>query len=234
MNKRQRQAVAWLVHLYTVSGGIVAMFGLFEAAKGNTIDAFLLIIVSRIIDATDGLIARKLRTWEVLPNFSGDMVDNLIDIFTFLWIPVYIMWSEQVLPHDIWLIVPVIATLYAYGNINMKTEDGFFMGFPSLWGMILIYLYFLNPGGWIAVLIVVIPAIMSFMPIKFLYATKYPFLRTPTLATGGLYILLWLYILLEEPENIDLVYLSLFFPVYYLLASLYATYKFRPNAQPAT
>ncbi|MBZ0308852.1 MAG: phosphatidylcholine synthase, partial [Anaerolineae bacterium] len=72
----QRKIAAWLVHLYTVSGGILGLFALFEAARGHFENTFLLLIASHWIDGTDGLLARAVRVWEVLPKFSGEMVDN--------------------------------------------------------------------------------------------------------------------------------------------------------------
>lgn len=229
MLAHRRQIAAWLVHAYTAAGGVIGMFALIEAAKGEIIRCFLLLVAATLIDGTDGILARTVRVWEVLPNFDGAMIDNLIDFFTYLWIPVFILWRESLLPHPAWLIVPIIAGLYAYGQVNMKTEDNFFLGFPTLWNVVVLYMYFLEPAAWVSVLMIVVPAILSFVPIKFLYPSKSPFLRTPSWIMALVWVMIWLYILLID-QNKTGVYISLYFGVYYLLASLYAT--FRPQAAP--
>src|SRR5512147_3079254 len=118
-----RKIKAWLVHLYTASGGIVGMFALFAAANGQIRVAFMLLIMAALIDATDGIMARKVGVRVVLPRFDGAMVDNVIDVLTFVWVPVFIMGSQNLLPHPLWTAVPILASLYAYGQVNMKTED---------------------------------------------------------------------------------------------------------------
>ncbi len=222
---KKRKLAAWLVHFYTISGGIIGMFALFEAARGRIENAFLLIILSHLIDATDGLMARAVKVWEVLPNFSGEMVDNLIDIFTYLWLPMFIIWSVNALPSDYWLILPVVAGLYAYGQVNMKTDDDFFLGFPTLWDAVSIYVVFLRPSEWIAVVIILIPTILSFIPLRYLYPSKNAFLSKPMWILAIFWVALWIYILVEAPENRTLVLVSLFYPAFYLLGSFYANYK---------
>ncbi len=41
-----RKLAAWMVHLYTASGGVVGMFSLFAAAEGRIHDAFLLLLLT--------------------------------------------------------------------------------------------------------------------------------------------------------------------------------------------
>ena len=141
-----RQAIAaWLVHLYTASGGVIGMLALFAAADGQIRLAFLLLCLTTLIVATDGILARIAQVSKVLPNFSGAMVDNVIDVLTFVWVPVFIMGSQNLLPSLAWTAVPIIAALYAYGQVDMKTEDAFFLGFPSYWNFIALYLFWLRP-----------------------------------------------------------------------------------------
>ncbi len=230
---KQRQIAAWLVHLYTVFGGILGLFALFEAARGNFENTFLLLIASHWVDGTDGLLARAVKVWEVLPNFSGEMVDNLIDIFTYLWLPVFIIWKADALPSDYWLILPVIGAMYAYGQVNMKTEDNFFLGFPTLWDGISIYVVYLRPAEWVAVLMILIPTIFSFIPVRFLYPSRNTFLSKSSWALAVMWIGLWIYILTTEPENRTLVFLSLYFPAFYLFGSFYANYRLYKEARIA-
>jgi phosphatidylcholine synthase len=224
---RNRRLAAWLVHLYTATGGVIGVFALFAAAEGEVRRAFLLLIVTNLIDATDGLLARRVQTRVVLPNFDGAMMDNVIDVLTFMWVPVFIMWNENLLPSPAWVIVPVLAALYAYGQTGMKTEDAFFLGFPSYWNVVALYLYWLQPAPAVAVLIVVVPAILTFVPTRYLYASKNQILWKTTWGLGGIWLVLVVYMLTQEQVPLALVWLSLFYPLYYMIASFYVDWKVR-------
>ncbi|MEO8610032.1 MAG: hypothetical protein ABI690_19215 [Chloroflexota bacterium] len=218
---------AWMVHLYTASGGVVGMLALFAAADGQVRLAFLLLCLCTLIDSTDGILARKAQVSRVLPNFSGAMVDNVIDVLTFVWVPVFIMGSQHLLPSLVWTAVPIIAALYAYGQVNMKTDDAFFLGFPSYWNFIALYLFWLKPEPVIAVLAVVIPGILSFIPTRYLYPSKNPILSKTSWIMGLVWAVLVLYLLTQETPNQNLVLASLFYPIYYLALSFYLDLRFR-------
>lgn len=218
---------AWFVHFYTAIGGVVGMFALFAAAEGRTRDAFLLLLLCMFIDATDGMMARRARVREVLPRFDGAMVDNVIDVMTFVWVPVFIMWHENLLPHPIWLIVPILAALYAYGQIDMKTDDNYFLGFPSYWNVVSLYLFLLRPQPVVAVLLVVLPGILTFVPTRYLYPSKNDFLWRTTWAMFIVWNFMVIYLLFQQPLSLGLVLISLYFPIYYMAASFYVDWKLR-------
>jgi phosphatidylcholine synthase len=218
---------AWLVHLYTASGGIVGMLALFAAADGQIRVAFLLLCLCTLIDATDGILARKAQVSKVLPKFSGAMIDNVIDVLTFVWVPVFIMGSQNLLPNLAWTAIPIIAAMYAYGQVDMKTDDAFFLGFPSYWNFIALYLYWLRPEPVIAVLTVVIPGILSFIPTRYLYPSKNPILSKTSWLMGLAWAVMVLYLLTQENPDRNLVLLSLFYPSYYLILSFYLDIRIR-------
>jgi len=218
--------------LYTALGGIIGMFALFAAAEGHTERAFLLLIATMIIDSTDGIMARFVRVREVLPHFDGAMLDNVIDVLTFVWVPAFIMWKEDLLPHPLWIAVPILAALYAYGQSEMKTADAFFLGFPSYWNIIALYLFWLQPVSWVAVTLVVIPALLTFVPTRYLYASKNRILWKTTWSLGGVWLLLVTYLLWQDRPALTLIWLSLYYPVYYMLASFYIDFIVRRTVIP--
>jgi phosphatidylcholine synthase len=222
-----RKLAAWAVHLYTAMGGVIGMMALFAAASEQVRSAFLLLILTALIDATDGILARKVNVRKVLPNFDGSMIDNVIDVLTYVWVPVFIMWSQNLLPHPVWLAVPILASLYAYGQVNMKSEDSFFMGFPSYWNFIALYLYWLRPEPTVAVLTVVIPGILSFIPTRYLYPSKNRILAKLSWVLGIAWGVLILYLLTQETPDRGLVVASLFYPIYYLVLSFYIDIRIR-------
>ena len=222
-----RQLAAWLVHLYTATGGVVGIFALFAAAEGRTEDAFLLLILTSVIDATDGLMARAVRVWDVLPGFDGAMVDNVVDVLTFVWVPIFIMWSENLLPASGWIAVPVLAALYAYGQTNMKTDDAFFLGFPSYWNIVALYLFWLRPETIAAMLLVVIPAILTLIPTRYIYASKNEILWKTTWSLGAVWLTMVIYLLTQDDPARLLIWLSLFYPAYYMIASFTVDWQVR-------
>lgn len=225
-----QQTRAWAVHLYTASGGVLGMFALFSAAEGNTRQAFLLLVLCMLIDATDGILARRFKVRTVLPNFDGAMIDNVIDMLTFVWIPVFIMWQEALLPSTAWLIVPMLAGLYAYGQVNMKTVDNFFLGFPSYWNIIALYLFWLKPPAIIAILILVVPAILTFIPTRYLYPSRNYVFWQVTWALGAIWFFMLFVLLAQTVPNPTLVSLSLFYPAYYMLMSFYIDWRVRRSS----
>jgi phosphatidylcholine synthase len=222
-----RQLSAWLVHLYTISGGVFGMLALFAAAEGEIRTAFLLLVVSMLIDATDGILARRVRVRDVLPNFDGAEVDNIIDALTYGWIPIFIMGSQGLLPHLLWVMLPVIALCYAYGQVNMKTPDAFFLGFPSYWNIVALYLFWLRPAPPVAILMVVIPTVLTFIPTRYLYPSKNQMLWRVSWGLGAVWFTLVIGLLLQTSPNPALVSFSLFYPVYYMVASFYVDWRLR-------
>jgi phosphatidylcholine synthase len=222
-----RQFLAWMVHFYTICGGVIGMLALFAAASGDVRGAFLLLVISMLIDATDGILARRVRVRDVLPNFDGGEVDNIIDALTYGWIPVFIMWNQGLLPSLLWVALPVIALCYAYGQVNMKTEDSFFLGFPSYWNIVALYLFWLQPPPIIAVAMVAIPTVLTFIPTRYLYPSKNQILWRVSWSLGAIWFAMVVFLLLQETPNPSLVMLSLFYPAYYMVASFYVDWRIR-------
>jgi phosphatidylcholine synthase len=221
------KTTAWLVHLYTASGGIIGMLALFAAASGEIRTAFLLLFITVLIDSTDGLLARRVRVSEVLPQFSGAMVDNVVDFLTYIWIPVFIMWTTGLLPHVIWIAIPILAGLYAYGQVDMKTPDNFFLGFPSYWNVVALYFYLLRPEPFWAVAMLLIPGVLTFIPTRYLYPSKNRVLAAPTWVGGVIWAFTLLYLLVQEQPNVTLALVSLAYPIYYVFASFYIDWRIR-------
>jgi phosphatidylcholine synthase len=229
-----RKTAAWLVHLYTALGGVMGMLALFAAASGEINTAFVYLLTALIIDATDGLLARQVRVREALPNFDGAMVDNIIDFLTFIWVPVFIIGSTGMLPHIIWISVPVLAGLYAYGQVNMKTPDNFFLGFPSYWNFVALYMYWLQPQPVAAVIMLLIPGILTFIPTRYLYPSKNRILARTTWVLASAWLVILGYLLLHPQPDQRLIWLSLFFPIYYFAASFYIDFQLRRGSRLQT
>ena len=208
------------------------MFALFAAVDGQLRLAFLLLVVTMLIDGTDGIFARRVRVSEVLPWFSGAEVDNIVDFLTYVWVPVFIMGAAGLLPHPLWISIPILAALYAYGQVEMKTSDAFFLGFPSYWSTVALYMYWLRPAPIVAVLMVIIPAILTFIPTRYLYPSKNEILWRTSWVLGIIWFALVIYLLMQDQPDPRLIWLSLYYPVYYLVASFYIDWHIRHSQRP--
>lgn len=222
-----RRTAAWLVHLYTASGGLLGMLALFAAAEGRIRDAFVLLVFTTLIDATDGLLARRVRVSEVLPDFDGAMMDNVIDVLTFVWVPVFIVWKIELLSSPLWLMIPILAALYAYGQVNMKTDDAFFLGFPSYWNVVALYIFWLQASEVVTILILLVPAILTFIPTRYLYPSKNQILWKTTWGLSAIWLAIVFYLLSQDEPNQTLVWISFFYPIYYMAASFYVEWLLR-------
>lgn len=225
---------AWTVHLYTASGGVIGLFALLAAADGQPRLAFCLLLITALIDSTDGLFARGLHVKEHLPNFDGAAIDNVIDVLTYVWVPTFIMATEDLLPHRIWIVVPTIAAMYAYGQVNMKTEDSFFLGFPSYWNVIALYLFWLRPDDFVTIILIAIPSILTFIPTRYLYPSKNQILWKTSWGLGLIWLSIIVYLLLQESPSRVLILISLYYPVYYVTASFLVDWHIRRGKLQST
>jgi phosphatidylcholine synthase len=233
---RLRQALAWAVHFYTALGLVAAggiAVALLHPSPVSFKAAFLLLAAACLIDATDGTLARLVRVKEALPGFDGARLDDLIDFQTYTSLPLLLLYQAHVLPagQEFWLLVPLLASAYGFSQVAAKTEDGYFLGFPSYWNLIALYLYvFQLPAAWtIAVLLFF--SLLTFVPARYLYPSRrggrLSRLTNQLGAVWGLLIIWLLYRLPSEPihgryadeQTRLLALISLAFPIYYLTAS---------------
>jgi phosphatidylcholine synthase len=249
--RRWRKVLAWGVHLYTALGLVcAACIAVLLVRQGAAAarEAFALMLVATFIDATDGTLARAIRIKEVLPGFDGRRLDDLVDFLTYTALPLLLMWEASLLPPglDAWLLLPLLASAYGFCQVAAKTDDGYFLGFPSYWNLVAFYLYALQPlPPWLSLVIVTVLALLTFVPSRYLYPTAKGRLNrlTNVLAfawAGFLAAVLWL--LPAEPLGPSSppdhparvpAFLSLVFPAYYMAASWAVTWRVwrrRPRA----
>jgi phosphatidylcholine synthase len=222
-----RKILAWGVHLYTATGGVLGMIALLAVAEGRVRDAFFHLIAAMLIDVTDGALARRVNVRAALPRFNGADLDNAIDVLTYIYVPIFIMGSQGLLPHPLWTIPPMIAAMYAYGQADMKTEDHYFLGFPSYWNVVALYMFWLEPGPVAAVLMVVTPAVLTFVPTRYLYPSRNSAFWKSSWFLGGVWFAVVFYLLLQEAPPAPLVWASLLYPAYYLALSFYVDWRVR-------
>jgi phosphatidylcholine synthase len=233
--RRGRQLLAWCVHFYTALG-LVAAAGMAWALLTDPPWfrlAFLLMFVATVIDATDGTFARLVRVKEFLPGFDGRRLDDLIDFQTYTVLPLLLIWRAGLLaPEHSWcLLLPLLASAYGFCQTAAKTDDGFFLGFPSYWNLVAFYLYLAHPAEWVSLTVLIGLSVLTFVPSRYLYPTvQRSRLNQLSNQLGVLWAALLVWILWRMPENgtatpaedpltRSLIIGSLYYPVFYLTAS---------------
>src|SRR5439155_20184902 len=182
-------------------------------------------------DATDGWLARKARVKEMLPGFDGRALDDVIDFQTSTSLPLFLLWRAGIPPDRLaWLLVlPLLSSAYFYSQVDAKTPDGFFLGFPSYWNIVAFYLYVLHPSVRVSTAMIVTLSVLTFVPTPYLYATRGgPFARLINVGAAIWFVLLGLVLLGTRAQARTLAWVSLIYPAMYLGLSALVTIR-RPR-----
>src|SRR5580704_3332592 len=99
-----------------------------------------------------------------------------------------------------WLLVPLVASAYGFSQVDAKTGDGYFLGFPSYWNVVAFYLYFLKLEPWMNLGILLALAILTFVPLKYFYPTQPGFWNRLTCVLAAVWGVLLVAILMLPPE----------------------------------
>jgi phosphatidylcholine synthase len=225
---------AWLVHLYTASGALLAFLAARDIFQYRYRDAFFWLALSIVVDATDGVLARWARVSDRLPWFSGASLDNTVDYLTYVFVPALFVWRALLVPPD-WT-MPVCAAIllssaYGFHRDDAKTSDHFFTGFPSYWNIAVFYLLLIGATPEFNGVLLLILAVLVFVPVRYVYPSRTPVLRTVTVALGVIWAVIMFLMLWQMPGvSRPLMWASLGFPAYYVALSCVLSGRRRPGA----
>ena len=218
------------VHLYTASGAVLALLILVAAFQGDAVRALWLMLASLIIDSTDGLLARRLRVSEALPFFDGAMLDNIVDYMTYVFAPIVLLWSGSYLPEGnvgvVFAALPLLASSYQFCRVDAKTDDHYFLGFPSYFNVVAFYAIVFEPSPGSLATVLVACSLLVFVPIRYVYPTRTLAFRRLSLTLTALWLISYAAILLQMPEPDPLILgFSILYLFYYFGLSLYLSGK---------
>ena len=168
------------MHLLTASGSFLAFLSLVAASDGNWTAMFLWLGLALFVDGIDGPIARRLDVKEVLPTWSGELLDNVIDYVTYVLIPAFALYQRGFMGEGLSFLagaIIVVSSAIYYADTGMKTKENFFKGFPVVWNMVVFTLFVIEPGEWVSFGVVVAAGILTFLPINFLHPVRVARLR---------------------------------------------------------
>jgi phosphatidylcholine synthase len=218
------------VHLYTASGVVLAFLIVLAAIQGDALQALWFGLAALVIDSTDGMLARRFRVSETLPWFDGRRLDDIVDYLTFVFAPILLLWSGNYLPGGtsglVLAFLPLLASSYQFCRVDAKTDDHFFLGFPSYWNIIAFYAIVMRWDPLTVGAMLLLCSLLVFVPIRYLYPSRTVRFRPLTLTIMALWTLSYGLILLGWPTpNPVILSFSLLCVAYYVGLSLYLTYK---------
>jgi phosphatidylcholine synthase len=191
---------AWLVHMFTASGAVLALLALVAIQQEQWRLALLWLFVAIVVDGVDGAFARWARTKEQAARIDGDTLDLVVDYLTYVFVPTVFILRAGLVPEGLamWLAAAILlSSLYLFSRSDMKTHDNYFRGFPALWNMIAFYLFVLQVGAVAGAFVVAAMVVLTFAPVHFVhpFRVKDYGLWLPVLTllwTGSTCALLWI------------------------------------------
>src|SRR3977135_2434057 len=180
-----KRAAAFSVHIFTAMGTGIALIALLEAVREHWAAMFAWLGLALVIDALDGPLARRLDVARVQPDWSGDVLDLVVDFVTYVFVPAYAITASGLLPA---LAAPllgggiVVSGALYFADRRMKSIDNHFRGFPALWNVAAFYLFLLHPSPAVSSLGIVVLIVSTFLPFYVVHPIRVVRLRWLTLS----------------------------------------------------
>jgi phosphatidylcholine synthase len=228
------RAAAWTVHAYTALGAVAAFAAVLAIVAGAYRTAFLWLVAATVVDATDGMLARLARVAERTPGFDGGRLDDIVDYLTYVFVPVLLLYQAGTMPEGLALAIAslvLLSSAYGFASLDAKSDDYFFTGFPSYWNVVAVYLMAAELPPAVNAMVLVVLSALVFVRTGYVYPSRMPILRRVTITLGILWAVAVVGIIISMPDVPGaLIIGSLFFPVYYMVLSVWLHRNRRPRA----
>lgn len=177
-------AAAFAVHVFTACGAGFALLALSAAVNRQWAVMFVWLGIALCIDGIDGTFARRLQVAKLLPRWSGDVLDLVVDILNYVFVPAYALAASGLLPESaavpLGVLIVITGALY-FSDRLMKTSDYYFRGFPALWNVAAFYLLLFKPQPWASAAAIVVLAALTFVPFHVVHPVRIAHLRGVTI-----------------------------------------------------
>ena len=167
---------AHLVHLLTGSGILMSFFSIISILNNDKLLTFIFLIIALFIDVIDGNLARKYNVKKFSPNVDGIMLDSIVDYINYVFIPCIIIYKFNYVPEQFVIILPILIlgiSLFSFSYLKIMTDNYLYIGFPSIWNIIVIYLSILDLNVWYNLFIFLILIILKLIPVKVIHPMRY-------------------------------------------------------------
>jgi phosphatidylcholine synthase len=223
---------AWGVHLFTATGVLTVFMAILSTAEGDFRMAMFWLLLAQVIDGLDGTLARKFSVNEVLPNMQGKYIDFVIDFAGYAIVPAYMIYAANIIDGD-WnlamaFLILLTSAIY-YGKEGMVSDDHYFVGFPVMWNLVAFVLLFVfDLSHWENILLIVLLAVLQFVPIKVAYPSRTRRWRAATLSCTVIGILSGVLLLYYYPKEVWILDILVRLALgYFILFTVLSTFYFR-------
>jgi phosphatidylcholine synthase len=145
--------------------------------------------------------ARRLDVVRLQPNWSGEVLDLVVDFVTYVFVPAYAITASGLL----WpLAAPILGVGIAvsgalyFADRRMKSDDNHFRGFPALWNVAAFYLFLLHLPPVLSSLGIAVLIALTFAPFHVLHPIRVVRLRWLTLWLLAIGAMLAIYTLARD------------------------------------
>ena len=221
---------SWFVHGYTATGAVLALLIVLAAIEGDVAKALWLGLAALVIDGTDGMLARRFDVQSQLPWFDGALLDNIVDYLTYVFAPVVLLLQTGYLPNGttgtVVAVIPLVASSYQFCRVDAKTDDHYFLGFPSYWNVVAFYVIVLGVSPGATAVLLLTCTVLVFVPVKYIYPSRTATARGLNLSLAGLWLVTYAVMLLQFPDpSVVVTTLSLLYVAYYAAVSVVLTLR---------
>jgi phosphatidylcholine synthase len=199
---------AWGAHGFTATGVVTAFLATIALFENQPKACLLWLGVALIVDGLDGALARKVNVQSVLPSFDGSVLDLVIDYLTYVFIPALFIYRYIPLPDYTLLLtisVILVSSLFCFCNVNMKSKDNYFQGFPAAWNVVTLCLYIISPTPWLTLITIIGLALLTLTRIKFLHPFRVRRFMPINIAVTSIWLLCSLSLVVNHPDSNPMV-----------------------------
>lgn len=201
----RRIVLAWLVHLFTLTGVVWACLAAMALFEGEIVQMWLWLGIALVVDGLDGALARKAQVTIYTPRFDGAVLDIVIDYLTWTFIPalfmyLYLPFGSQWVAAVMFVLI-CASSVFCYCNVSLKTRDYYFVGFPAAWNVVAVVAWLLGTGAGFNVIVTVVLSLLTVAPLTFVH----PFRVTRLMPLNVLAALGWIVatgvLVVQHPER---------------------------------
>ncbi|MGH6814242.1 MAG: CDP-alcohol phosphatidyltransferase family protein [Hyphomicrobiaceae bacterium] len=185
------------VHAFTALGVICALLALLDVWWSNWQGCFFWLGVAFLIDGVDGALARLVDVKKHLARFSGERLDFVIDYLTYVFIPTLALLQAGFLTGPLGMIVAaliLLSSLYHFSDLENKSADNCFVGFPAIWNIVAFYLFAFDASPWLAKGVCLVFVALTFVPWRWVHPLRVTEFRYVTITVTGVCLLTALWI----------------------------------------
>ena len=200
----KQKAAAWAVHAFTASGIVLGFLALIAILEGDKLAVFMWLGLALFVDGIDGTLARRVRVRELTPHFDGTTLDNVIDFFNYTAVPAMMIYWFNLVPDGFATVTAagiMAVSCYTFSNTGIKSSDYYFVGFPALWNLVVLYFHILQTNPWVNLGVIIVCAILTFVPWKYVHPFRVSDWKRVTIPVTVLWAATTLRLVLIDPDE---------------------------------